>query len=54
MQSIRSFWVSLLCSTVSSWEKGPYDELIYGGHRDDLQSVQLYPYGFAWYLHVEE
>ena len=40
--------------TVSSWEKGPYDELIYGGHRDDLQSVQLYPYGFAWYLHVEE
>ena len=22
--------------TVSSWEKGPYDELIYGGHRDDL------------------
>ena len=39
---------------VSSWEKGPYDELMYGGHRDDLNDVELYPYGFAWFLHTEE
>ena len=38
---------------VSSWEKGPYDELMYGGHRDDLNDVELYPYGFAWFLHTE-
>ena len=39
---------------VSSWEKGPYDELMYGGHCDDLNNVELYPYGFAWFLHTEE
>ena len=39
---------------VSSWEKGPYDELMYGGHCDDLNDVELYPYGFAWFLHTEE
>ena len=39
---------------VSSWEKGPYEELMYGGHREDLNDVELYPYGFAWFLHTEE
>ena len=39
---------------VSSWEKGPYDELMYGGHREDLNDVELYPYGFAWFLHTED
>ena len=39
---------------VSSGEKGPYDELMYGGHREDLRYVELYPYGFAWFLHTEE
>ena len=39
---------------VSSWEKGPYHELMYGGSRDDLDDVELYPYGFAWFLHTED
>lgn len=39
---------------VSSWEKGPYEELMYGGHRDDLNDVELYPYSFAWFLHTED
>ena len=39
--------------TVSSPEAGAFDELIYGGHFDDLSHVELYPYGFVWLAHSE-
>ena len=40
--------------TASSWEKGPYRELVYGGDFDDLGRVELFPYGFVWMLHTED
>ena len=40
--------------TVSNGDQGPFEELIYGGTFEDLSQVQLYPYGFAWFLHTEE
>ena len=40
-------------ASATSWEKGPYKELVYGGEADALDHVELYPYGFAWYLHLE-
>ena len=40
--------------TVSNRDQGPFEELIYGGTFEDLRQVKLYPYGFAWYLHMEE
>ena len=39
--------------TASSWEQGPFEELVYGGKRDSLDHVELYPCGFAWYLNVQ-
>ncbi|WP_294518454.1 alpha-amylase family protein [uncultured Pseudoflavonifractor sp.] len=39
--------------TVSSGEGGAFDELVYGGHFDDLSHVELYPYGFVWLAHTE-
>ena len=36
--------------TVSSPEQGTFEELVYGGTRTNLQNVELYPFGFAWFL----
>lgn len=36
--------------SASAPEAGAFDELIYGGHYDDLGHVELYPYGFVWLL----
>ena len=36
--------------TASSPEAGAFEELIYGGHYDELGHVELYPYGFVWLL----
>ena len=36
--------------TVSAPEAGAFDELIYGGHYDCLDHVELYPYAFVWLL----
>ena len=34
----------------SSPESGAFEELVYGGHYDQLSHVELYPYGFVWLL----
>ena len=39
--------------TASCRETGPFEELIYGGHFNDLGHVELCPYGFVWLLHTE-
>ena len=39
--------------TASAPEGGAFDELIYGGHYDELGHVELYPYGFVWLLQQE-
>lgn len=39
--------------TVSCYESGAFDELVYGGHFDDLKQIELYPYGFAWFARSE-
>ena len=39
--------------TVSSPETGAFDELVYGGHFEDLSHVELFPYGFVWLAHTE-
>lgn len=39
--------------TASSTEGGAFDELVYGGHFDDLSHVELYPHGFVWLAHTE-
>ena len=39
--------------TASAPEGGAFDELIYGGHYDDLGHVEPYPYGFVWLLQQE-
>ena len=39
--------------TASSTEGGSFDELVYGGHFDDLSHVELYPHGFVWLAHTE-
>lgn len=36
--------------TASAPEQGAFDELVYGGHFDSLDRVELYPYGFVWLL----
>ena len=40
--------------TVSSPEQGTFEELVYGGTRNSLQNVELYPFGFAWFLNRQE
>ena len=40
--------------TASCWEPGAFRELVYGGRFDDLERVELYPYGFVWLLQTEE
>ena len=39
--------------TASCWEPGAFRELVYGGRFDDLERVELYPYGFVWLLQTE-
>ena len=39
--------------TASCWEPGAFRELVYGGQFDDLERVELYPYGFVWLLQTE-
>ena len=39
--------------TASAPEGGAFDELIYGGHYDELGHVELYPFGFVWLLQQE-
>ena len=34
-------------------EGGAFEELIYGGHYDELGHVELYPFGFVWLLQQE-
>ena len=36
--------------TASAPEGGAFEELIYGGHYDFLDHVELYPYAFVWLL----
>ena len=36
--------------TASAPEAGAFEELVYGGHYDELGHVELYPYGFVWLL----
>lgn len=36
--------------SASAPEAGAFEEMIYGGHYDDLDHVELYPYGFVWLL----
>ncbi len=36
--------------TAGTPEGGAFDELIYGGHYDEIGHVELYPYGFVWLL----
>lgn len=40
--------------TVSSPEQGTFEELVYGGTHNSLQNVELYPFGFAWFLNRQE
>ena len=40
--------------TVSSPEQGTFEELVYGGTRTNLQNVELYPFGFAWFLNRQD
>ena len=40
--------------TVSSPEQGTFEELVYGGTRNSLQNVELYPFGFAWFVNRQE
>ena len=40
--------------TASSPEQGTFEELVYGGTRNNLQNVELYPFGFAWFLNRQE
>lgn len=40
--------------TASSPEQGTFEELVYGGTRNSLQNVELYPFGFAWFLNRQE
>ena len=39
--------------TAGAPEGGAFDELIYGGHYDEIGHVELYPYGFVWLLQQE-
>lgn len=39
--------------TASAPEGGAFDELVYGGHYDEIGHVELYPYGFVWLLQQE-
>ena len=39
--------------TASAPEGGTFDELVYGGHYDEIGHVELYPYGFVWLLQQE-
>ena len=36
--------------SASAPEAGSFEELVYGGHYDELGHVELYPYGFVWLL----
>ena len=40
--------------TVSSSEKGIFEELVYGKSRTNLQNVELYPFAFSWFLNRQE
>ena len=40
--------------TASSPEQGTFEELVYGGTRNSLQNVELYPFGFAWFVNRQE
>lgn len=40
--------------TASSPEQGTFEELVYGGTRNSLQNVELYTFGFAWFLNRQE
>lgn len=51
---IASFNFSNQFVTVSSPEQGTFEELVYGGTRNSLQNVELYPFGFAWFVNRQE
>ncbi len=39
---------------VSAPETGAFDDIVYGVEYNDLGCVEMYPYGFAWLLQVDE